>query len=251
VDRLVLAAGTLSSSKIFLQSIFEGAREIVRLRGLMDNRQVLIPFVNVKMIGRRFDPGTYQYHQIAFGIEEEKPRDYLHGLVTTLKTALVHPIIQKIPLDLRTAMFLFRNLHAALGLVNLNFHDTRRDDNFITLEAGDGNSHPALRINYAPRSDEGALIQKALRKVKRALRKLKCIVPPGMVHVRPMGASVHYAGTIPMSRANRAYTTSEYCQSRDFDNLYIVDGTTFPFLPSKNITFTLMANAVRVAECAF
>ena len=56
LDKLVLAAGTLSSSKIFLQSIFEGTREIVKLPGLMDNRQVLIPFVNLKMIGRPFDP---------------------------------------------------------------------------------------------------------------------------------------------------------------------------------------------------
>ena len=204
LDKLVLAAGTLSSSKIFLQSIFAGTREIVKLPGLMDNRQVLIPFVNLKMIGRPFDPGTYQYHQVAFGIEGDRPAEYLHGLVTTLKTALIHPIIQKIPLDLKTAIFLFRNLHAALGLVNLNFLDTRRDDNFITLEVRNGKSEAALRINYAPPSDEGALIQKALRKVKGLLWKLKCIVPPGMIHVRPMGASVHYAGTIPMSRSNTA-----------------------------------------------
>ena len=148
-------------------------------------------------------------------------------------------------------MFLFRHLHAALGLVNLNFHDTRRDDNFVTLEAKDRSAEPRLCINYAPRSDESAVIHKAIQKVKRALRKLKCIVPPGMVHLRPMGASVHYAGTIPMSKTNATLTTSEYCQSHDFDNLYIVDGTTFPFLPSKNITFTLMANAIRVADCAF
>jgi hypothetical protein len=33
--------------------------------------------------------------------------------------------------------------------------------------------------------------------------------------------------------------------------LYFVDGTTFPALPAKNITFTLMANATRIAEEAF
>jgi choline dehydrogenase-like flavoprotein len=66
-----------------------------------------------------------------------------------------------------------------------------------------------------------------------------------------MGASVHYAGTIPMSTKRSPLTTSELCQSHDFDDLYVVDGTTFPFLPAKNITFTLMANAVRVADCAF
>jgi len=66
-----------------------------------------------------------------------------------------------------------------------------------------------------------------------------------------MGASVHYSGTIPMSTLEQPYTVSKYCQSNDFKNLYIVDGTTMPFLPAKNVTFTLMANAVRVAESVF
>lgn len=250
LDKLVLAAGTLSSSKIFLRSIFEATGEMVKLPGLMDNRQILIPFVNLKMIGRRYDPATYQYHQVAFGIEGDKPADYLHGLVTTLKTALIHPIVQKIPVDLRTAIFMFRNLHTALGLVNLNFSDTRRETNFVTLEMEKENAAPVLRIHYQPRPDEPVAIQKALRKMKRLLWKLKCLVLPG-IHVRPMGASVHYAGTLPMSRRRAPYTTSPYCQSHDFGNLYIADGTTFPFLPSKNLTFTLMANAVRVAESAF
>jgi hypothetical protein len=251
LDKLVLAAGTLSSSNIFLTSIYETRREIVKLPGLMDNRQVLIPFVNLKMIGKRYDPETYQYHQLAFGVDGDTPREYRHGLITTLKTALYHPIIQNIPFDLKTSIFLFRNLHAALGLVNLNFHDTRRNENFMTLEIAQNALRPALRVNYTPPAHEASLIHKAIKKVKKALGRLKCIVPPGMVHVRPMGASVHYSGTIPMSRSNSDYTTSEYCQSHDFNNLYIVDGTTFPFLPAKNITFTLMANAVRVAECNF
>jgi choline dehydrogenase-like flavoprotein len=33
--------------------------------------------------------------------------------------------------------------------------------------------------------------------------------------------------------------------------LFLVDGATFPFLAAKNITFTLMANAVRIAEAVF
>ena len=46
-------------------------------------------------------------------------------------------------------------------------------------------------------------------------------------------------------------STDETCRSRDFENLYFVDGTTFPSIPAKNLTFTLMANAARVAELAF
>jgi choline dehydrogenase-like flavoprotein len=98
---------------------------------------------------------------------------------------------------------------------------------------------------------ESGILKKTIKTLKKALRKLGCIVPPGMIYVRPMGASVHYSGTIPMARNCTKFTTSEYCQSHDFENLFIVDGTSFPFLPAKNLTFTLMANAARVAENAF
>jgi hypothetical protein len=251
VAKLVLAAGTLSSSKIFLDSIYRKSGEIVKLHGLMDNRQILIPFINFNLLGKAYDPNSYQYHQLSIGIEREKSKEYIHGLITTLKTALIHPIVQKLPFDLRTSQYIFRNMHAALGLLNLNFHDERRKDNFITLDTKGSSLSPTLLINYLPMDYEKDSIKGAVRKAKRALWKLKCIVPPGMSRVRPMGSSVHYAGTLPMSRKKLSLTTSEYCQSHDFENLYIVDGSTFPFLPAKNITFTLMANAMRIADKAF
>jgi choline dehydrogenase-like flavoprotein len=217
----------------------------------MDNRQLLMPFINLKMIGKLYNPDTYQYHQLAFNIESDKPEENVHCLVTTLKSAMVHPIVQNTPLDLRNSLFIFRHIRAALGLVNINFHDTRRETNYLTLDMDKNISEPILYIKYVPNVEEQALIKHTIKTVKHILRRLKCIVPPRMIHVRPMGASVHYAGTIPMTKERRAFATSEYCQSHDFENLYIVDGSTFPFLPAKNITFTLMANAIRVAECAF
>jgi choline dehydrogenase-like flavoprotein len=54
-----------------------------------------------------------------------------------------------------------------------------------------------------------------------------------------------------MTASPAPWTTSPDGQSRDFQNLFLVDGVTFPVLPAKNITFTLMANAVRIATNAF
>src|SRR6185503_4684924 len=73
VDRLVLAAGTLATSKIVLESarVTSGA-ELV-LDGLMDNRQILLPFINLGMLRRPYDPDTYQYHQLGLGIEGPTP----------------------------------------------------------------------------------------------------------------------------------------------------------------------------------
>jgi choline dehydrogenase-like flavoprotein len=251
VAKLVLAAGALSSSKIFLDSIFRNTGEVIQLHGLMDNRQILVPFVNLRLIGQPYNPDSYQYHQLGIGIEAENPKEYVHGQITTLKTAMLHPIIQNLPCDLKTAIFLVRNMHCALGIVNVNLHDIRRVGNYLTLEISKETAYTRLVINYSPTQVQKALIKRSLKSLKRALWRLGCVVPPGMVHIRPMGASAHYAGTLPMSSQRGPRTTSKYCQSHDFENLFIVDGTTFPFLPAKNITFTLMANAIRVAEAAF
>jgi choline dehydrogenase-like flavoprotein len=249
VGRLVLAAGTLCSAGMFLESIRRDSGKVVELRGLMDNRQVLMPFVNLGMLGKRFKPESYQYHQVAIGVRPPVALDYVHGLVTTLKTALIHPVVQNLPFDLATSAALFRNLHAALGLVNINFSDHRREENRITIEAN-GNGRRVL-VQYSPAADEPDRLARTKTHFRKLLWKLGCIAPPSMTHTRPMGASVHYAGVLPMSRGGGEFTCTEECHSNDFENLWFVDGTTFPFLPSKNLTFTLMANAARVAEQAF
>jgi hypothetical protein len=249
VDTLALAAGTLSSARIFLESVQRATGEILRLPGLMDNRQVLVPFVSFDMLGVPYDPASYQYHLLGIGLEQERAAEYVHCQITTLKTGMAHPVLQSLPCDLRTATALFRQLRSSLGVINVNFHDTRRNESFVTLEPGEGGS--ALVVEYVPRRDEQRHIDAALARLRRALRRLRCVVPPGMVHVRPMGASVHYAGTFPMQESGGTLSTTPEGRSRDFENLLFVDGSTFPFLPAKNITFTLMANAVRIARSAF
>jgi choline dehydrogenase-like flavoprotein len=251
VGTLVLAAGTLSSAKIFMDSIYHDSGEVIRLSGLMDNRQILMPFVNFKLIGRPFDPESYQYHQLAIGIETDDPRDYVHGLITTLKTALIHPVVQSIPFSLGMALGMLRNAHAALGLANINFRDHRRNENSLTLEVDRKSGQTRLVIEYHPEPGEQDRIKRMMRKFRGLLHRLGCIAPAALVHQRPMGASVHYAGTIPMTDKTSGPSTDASCRSRDFENLYFVDGTTFPDLPAKNLTFTMMANATRVADAAF
>jgi len=250
VERLALAAGTLASAKLFLDSLRAAGGSAPVLTGLMDNRQVLVPFVNFAMLRKRVDFDTYQYHQLALGLERDDARHYVHGLITTLKSALIHPIVQSVPFDLASSLWIFRNAHAALGLVNVNFHDDRRAECTLSIE-DDAKRGSQLVVRYEPSREEPTRMNAALGDVKKALRALGCIAPPGMTHVRPMGASVHYAGALPMTRDAAPLTTTPLGESRDVAGLYFVDGSTFPFLPAKNLTFTLMANAARIADAAF
>lgn len=251
VETLALAAGTLSTTAIYLRSWWEVRGRELGLPGLMDNRQVLVPFVNLRRLGAPHDASAYQYHQLLLGVSPEEGHPYVHGQVTTLTTAQAHPVVQRFPVDTENGLFFFRNLRAALGVVNVNFHDDRRATNRISLRSRGQGAGPELLAEYEPSADEDARLDRGVGRIRRALRSLGCVAPRAMVHVRPMGASVHYAGTLPMTTEDGPHSATPECRIRGFRNLYVVDGATFPFLPAKNLTFTLMANAVRVAEEAF
>ncbi len=251
VDKIILAAGTLSSGKIFMESLYRQDKKLIKLKGLMDNRQILVPFVNISLIGKPYNPNNYQYHQLAVGITTPDERDYIHGQVTTLKTALMQAVLQTMPADYRTAIYVSKTLHSALGVANINLNDTSREDNYLTLEPNRELKRNTLSIKYRVRKEEDFLYKYSLKKMSSLLMSLGCIVPPGQSRVRPMGASVHYSGTFPMKKEGGTLTVDENCKSRDFTNLYFADGSSFPYLPSKNLTFTIMANAVRIIEKEF
>jgi hypothetical protein len=76
-------------------------------------------------------------------------------------------------------------------------------------------------------------------------RKLGCI-PLRMI--RPgHGSSLHYGGTFPIAPESTdplsCDTTSRLRATR---RVYLADGSVFPWLPPKGLTFNIMANANRV-----
>lgn len=247
-ERYVLAAGALPTSKIVLDSLFHATGRVESLGGLMDNRQVHVPFLTPAMLGHPVNTASYQYHHLAFGLTRPDPKEYVHAQITTLKSASVHPIVQSLPLDFRGATAIFRALRAGLGIANVNLHDTRRPESRVTIRPISGTDRTELVLNYLDDPTEAGRMRDALQQVKRALSRLGCIIPPGMTRVLPKGASVHYSGTLPMTAAPGPFTCDANGRSRDFPNLCIADGAGFPFLPAKNLTFTLMANAARMAN---
>ncbi len=250
-DLFALAAGALPSSKIVLDSVYRRSGNIGVMPGLMDNLQIHVPFLTPAMIGTPVRTASYQFHHLAFGVTRPDPLDYVHGQITTLKSASIHPIVQTLPLDLRASIDVFRALRAGLAVANVNLPDRRREASVLTLTPigdGDTSDETQLVVRYSEDSAEPARRDSAVRSVKQALGAMGCFVPPGMSRVLPRGTSVHYAGTMPMSHVRGDYTCDAEGRSHAFGNLYIVDGASLPFLPSKNHTFTLMANATRVAS---
>ncbi len=246
-DRVILAAGALASTQLYLQTLAAQGRAAVALPGLMDNRHVMVPFVNLHRIGADVRLDSYQFHMLAIALTRGGWRDDVHGQVTSLKAAAIHPIVHSLPFDLRTSLRVFRRMRAALGVANIWLADTRRDANVARLQhAADGSTR--LVLEYADDRSDLRATEGAIEATRAGLAGLGCIAPRAMAKILPRGSSVHYAGTLPMSRADHEHTTSATGEVRGIPQLHVVDGAGFPWLPAKNLTFTLMANATRIAS---
>ncbi|MEW5918100.1 MAG: GMC oxidoreductase, partial [Gemmatimonadota bacterium] len=246
-DRVVLAAGAIATTRIYLSTVHHATGTAPELYGLMDNRHVTMPFLTPALIGRDVNLASYQFHHIALGIRGDTPQGDVHGQITALKAAQVHPIISTLPFDFRTSLKIFRRLRAALGVVNFWIGDTRRTANVARLVVNtDGTQH--LALSYGDDEADRDRTREAIDTVRRALGTLGSIAPSRQTVVLPRGSSVHYAGTLPMSRDEQLHSCRPDGSLRGIDGLFVVDGAAFTSLPAKNLTFTLMANAVRIAS---
>jgi choline dehydrogenase-like flavoprotein len=246
-DVVVLAAGALGTSAIYLMSVLRREGRRVTLGGLMDNQHAVIPFVNTRRLGSPVNTETYQFHLLALAVAGEGGTHEAHGQITTLRSAAVHPIVQSLPFDLATGMTVFRRIRSALGVANV-WHAARRDPaNAVSLRS-DTDGHEALAIECDVAPADRVRLARTIDVVRGALGELDCVAPRRQVQVLPLGSSVHYAGTLPMTTIEDEHTCAPDGRVRGFENLIVADGAAFPALPAKNLTFTLMANAVRLAE---
>ena len=62
------------------------------------------------------------------------------------------------------------------------------------------------------------------------------------------GFASHEVGTVRMGRDPKTSALNSFCQSREINNLFVVDGSCFTTFPEKNPTLTIAALAVRSAR---
>jgi hypothetical protein len=103
-----------------------------------------------------------------------------------------------------------------------------------------------LRIDYQPAPEEAKRLHDDESALLACFRRLGCIP---LKRIRPgHGSSIHYAGTFPITSEDRPLTCDTESRLRGTRSVYLADGSVFPWLPPKGLTFNIMANADRVGS---
>lgn len=134
-------------------------------------------------------------------------------------------------------------------MLQIFFPDSPSDDNFITLDSSE-----KLFINHKPIHKDEYLAKDgsySIRPFLRLLHEMLYFACSSLCKFPVAGSSIHYAGSLPMRATSPGpFETDKSGLLYGTKNVYIIDAANFPYLPSKNHTFTLMANAMRIADMA-
>lgn len=232
---LVLAAGALGSARIVLGS----NRDHESRLPILDNLLSYVPLLDVAQVGSALDAESFSGAELCMVYEGPLAPRRIQASFYGLGAPLKGDLFSELPLSVRGNLAALKYVLPALGMLQVFYPDEATEGNYLRLSPEGG-----LEIHYERRSF-GAIERHLISRFLRA----GYLSAPRLCQYPEPGSSMHYAGTLPMKeRPARKYDTDRYGRLNGARRVRVADGAVLPALPSKNHTFTIMANAMRIAR---
>ena len=233
---LVLAAGTLGTARIVLRSL---ERYEVRVP-MLCNAYAYVPTLNLGMIGRTPRDRRYSLGQLTAILQ--LPDRILQAQVFSYRSLLTFKLMKEAPIAFLEARRILQAMMPNFAILGIHHADRPGPEKYCVLHRG---SPDKLEVRYRQTADEEAMQHEDERRVCRSFRRLGCIP---LKTIRPgHGSSLHYAGTFPIVPDGAdPLTCDRESRLRAARSVWVADGSIFPALPPKGLTFNIMANADRV-----
>jgi choline dehydrogenase-like flavoprotein len=208
------------------------------------NPHAYLALLNLDLLGKPVRDARHSMAQVCIVHAPGGPaRPFTIGHYYSYRSLLMFRLMKDSPLPLPESLEIMRHLSPSFGVLILQHRDRPTPAKHCALVPRPG-GEDHLAIEYSLSAEEQQQNEAVERAVARGLRRLRCV---RLRTIRPgHAASVHYAGTLPMSSGEEELTTDASGRLARTRGVYVADGSVFPSLPSKGLTFTMMANADRV-----
>ncbi|MCW5868966.1 MAG: hypothetical protein KIS61_17015 [Candidatus Eremiobacteraeota bacterium] len=232
--KCILAAGAIGSARIALNS-FAQARERIPLR---ENPLSFMVLFDPRRLGKGQESMGFGGAQISI-VYRSPAAEPVQASVYDLSAVLRNDILFDLPFSVKSLPELARLLVPSFLVVQVFYPDDSPLGQGSICWPGDG----SMRIDFRENLTRGKLEWLLARK----LLKLGYFTAPPMWRYPVSGLCYHYAGTLPMHRQAEGFQCHPDGRLAVSRHTYVADAANFPTLPSKNLTFTAMANAMRIA----
>lgn len=242
--KLVLASGVLGTARIVLRSFDDYENQLP----LLSNPYSYLAGVQPGLLGKDTDKQKIGFAQLSMFYDKHGVNmDVPMGSCYSYRSMMLFHLLKESPLDVKSAYRFLQFMMPAFTIIGLFHPEKPGSGKWVQLQKNnDQTTGDELHAHYALNETEEAKLSDTEKKFTWALRQLNCYV---LKKIAPgHGASIHYGGTLPFSDKNQRYGLLPNGKLGDTNNVYVADGSGFNYLPGKGITFSLMANAHRVAS---
>lgn len=236
---LVLAAGALQSGRIALQSLGASSHEAP----LLCNPYTYFPCLLWTRLGQPTRDRRHSLTQVMMYFDPFRhPQQAVQAQVYSYRSLLLFKLLKESKLPIGLSIPVLQALQNYFIIIGVHHPDYPSNSKSVRWRPEDG----ALEIRYQPTISESRRRTRMENELMLVMYRLGCLplgrIDPGY------GSSIHYAGTLPMKSEDAPFSTTLAGRLRGTQSVYVADGAAFPTLPSKGLTYTLMANANRVGE---
>ena len=234
--KLVLAAGAINSTKIVLASREDYSTEL----RLVDNPLVQVPLIFPEFIGSRLETEAFGMGHVSAVFDLRERGLLLQGGILELTSPARAAFFEQFPFSARNNMRLIRMAANSVLVMFLFFPSSQENSASLRLT-----QEGMLAISCPPYN----LDKKAISMVANGFLKLGVVASSLFTTYSKPGYGIHYAGTLPMKeKPKNDYETDRFGQLAGEPGVHIVDGAVLPDIAAKNLSLTIMANAMRIAD---
>lgn len=143
-----------------------------------------------------------------------------------------------------------RNFFSHAMKIGLILHDMPVESNRVDLDSDveDAWGLPVARITHKPHPNDVHMAKWQVDKNAEILEAAGASKTIPVYLETSTGNTCHQHGTARMGNDSSKSVLNKWCQAHDVDNLYVLDGSSFPTSLGVNPTLTIMANAWRCCE---
>lgn len=228
---VVLAAGTVNSSKILLNYLNQSKKLHISLP-IKHNHVVRCAFISLRNfkrlppqpvginIARTYFKNISSYTSLVFG-SHIASSDLISFL--PIKNNLIHKFIRILKKRL---------------IISLTFFPSELSESTITYVNNN---------EFIIKGKKPSLFYIFYLMIPFLFNSIKNLMIPLSFQMLKPGSDLHHGGTFPIGSLPDI-NTSLHCELNNHKNLYIIDGSWLPRVSEKPHTYTLMANARRIAR---
>lgn len=245
-DRLFVASGLLPTARLMLNSFGNNDDEVV----LNDSQHFFLPMLDLQSSLK--DPAKSPYHTLTQFFVEILDKNVspftVHAQLYGYNDFYAPEMATRYGTSLPFSKPLFDLICKRLIVAQTFLHSEHSPK--IALKLENSASSPALSVRLIENPETNKVFKLAKNKMAQAMRKVGLIAITPAARLDPPGSSFHCGGTFPMAKKPIGLETDILGRPNGLPRIHIVDGSVLPTIPATTITFSIMANAHRIASLA-